>query len=109
MAVTFRTLASVFKLRIGLFCALAAIAGALVNKGALPETAPVVAVAFAVLLSAAAAGAFNHYWERDLDPLMTRTLSNPTKLGRADAEGMGGFVRNVAATVLEIDWAGAPD
>jgi protoheme IX farnesyltransferase len=39
-------------------------------------------VALAVLLAAASAGAFNHYWERDLDQLMARTRRRPFATGR---------------------------
>ncbi len=56
MVATLRVLSSVFKLRIGVFCALAAIAGALATKGVLPDAGQIAAVAMAVLISAAAAG-----------------------------------------------------
>lgn len=82
MVSTIKVLSSVFKLRIGVFCALAAIAGALVTKGAVVAPGPVAAVAMAVLFSAAAAGAFNHYWERDLDHHMVRTRNRPFVTGK---------------------------
>jgi protoheme IX farnesyltransferase len=85
MTVNLKVLASVFKLRIGVFCALAAIAGALVTPGAVPQVSQVAAVAVAVLLSAAAAGAFNHYWERDIDPRMNRTRNRPFVTGQFSA------------------------
>jgi heme o synthase len=81
MVSTLRALGSVFKLRIGVFCALAAIAGALATRGVAPSIGQTAAVAFAVLISAASAGAFNHYWERDLDHRMARTRNRPFVTG----------------------------
>ncbi|CAA7617163.1 Protoheme IX farnesyltransferase 2 [Candidatus Terasakiella magnetica] len=107
MAAQLKMLASVFKLRIGVFCALAAIAGALTTKGILPEPGQVAGVAFAVLLSAAAAGAFNHYWERDLDHRMVRTRTRPFVTGAFQAGlawPVGLFVLLVASIVLAV-WA----
>ncbi|WP_096702138.1 heme o synthase [Magnetospirillum sp. 15-1] len=103
MTANLKVLASVFKLRIGVFCALAAIAGALVTPGAVPATSQVVAVAVAVLLSAAAAGAFNHYWERDIDPMMNRTRNRPFATGQFAAGPLwplGLLALTVAAVAL---------
>lgn len=47
----------------------------------LPDT---VLLALAVLLAASAAGAFNHWFERDIDALMERTRSRPFASGRLD-------------------------
>ncbi|MBI3446220.1 MAG: protoheme IX farnesyltransferase [Magnetospirillum sp.] len=107
MVANLKILASVFKLRIGVFCALAAIAGALVTKNSLPETGPVLAVALAVLLSAAAAGAFNHYWERDLDPKMARTRNRPfvTGLFKAGPAWPIGLLALTAASVALAAYA----
>ncbi len=82
MVATLRVVSSVFKLRIGVFCALAAIAGALATKGEVGDPGQIAAVAMAVLVSAAAAGAFNHYWERDLDQFMVRTRNRPFVTGQ---------------------------
>jgi protoheme IX farnesyltransferase len=84
-AATVRALGSVFKLRIGFFCALAATAGALATRGVTPAPGQTAAVAAAVLVSAASAGAFNHYWERDLDQRMARTRNRPFVTGRFSA------------------------
>jgi heme o synthase len=107
MAANLRILASVFKLRIGVFCALAAMAGALVTKGTHPDAMQVAAVALAVLLSAAAAGAFNHYWERDIDPRMNRTRNRPFATG-AFAAGPAwpiGLLALTMAAVALAAWA----
>lgn len=67
-----RDLLSVFKLRIGLSIMLYALAGMASMPGAGLASWQVVIVAVAVLLSAASAGAFNQYVERDLVVLPTR-------------------------------------
>lgn len=107
MVTTLRALSTVFKLRIGLFCALAAIAGALATKGASPPPGQLAAVALAVLISAASAGAFNHYWERDIDVRMTRTRNRPFVTGRFRAGPIWPAVMGVllAASVALAAWA----
>ena len=71
-----RLLLNLFKLRIGVAIALAAVAGIAVTPGAL-QSWQVVVVTLAVLVSASAAGAFNQYAERDLDARMARTRNRP--------------------------------
>lgn len=71
----------VFKLRIGFAIALSALAGLAVTPGPAPAAWQVAVVALAVLLSAASAGALNHYLERDLDALMARTADRPFVTG----------------------------
>lgn len=75
-----RLLLNLFKLRIGVAIALAAVAGMAVMpaaaRGALQGWQMVV-LALAVLVSSAAAGAFNQYAERDLDARMARTRDRP--------------------------------
>ena len=81
MGATVGRLWSVFKLRIGLAIMFCALAGVAVTPGPLPEAWQVVMLALAVLLSAASAGAFNQYVERDLDAHMTRTRRRPFVTG----------------------------
>jgi protoheme IX farnesyltransferase len=73
---------NLFKLRIGVAIAFAALAGLAVQSG--PALAPwqVLAVTLAVLVSSSAAGAFNQYAERDLDARMKRTRGRPFVTGR---------------------------
>jgi protoheme IX farnesyltransferase len=75
-----RLLLNLFKLRIGVAIALAAVAGIavtpVVTPGALQRW-QVVVLTLAVLVSSAAAGAFNQYVERDLDARMARTRNRP--------------------------------
>jgi len=75
---------NLFKLRIGVAIAFAALAGLAVQSG--PRLAPwqVLAVILAVLVSSSAAGAFNQYAERDLDARMKRTRGRPFVTGRLE-------------------------
>jgi protoheme IX farnesyltransferase len=72
---------NVFKLRIGVVIALTAAAGFAVQPGAGPDPWRVAVLLAAVLVSSAAAGAFNQYWERDLDARMARTRNRPFVAG----------------------------
>ncbi len=76
-----RQLPALFKLRIGLVIALTALAGAAVQPGRGPGAPALAMLFFAVLVASAAAGAFNHWWEADLDARMTRTRSRPFASG----------------------------
>lgn len=71
-----RLLLNLFKLRIGVAIALAAVAGIAVTPGVLLGW-QVAVLTLAVLVSSAAAGAFNQYVERDLDARMARTRNRP--------------------------------
>jgi protoheme IX farnesyltransferase len=82
---TLKLLYAVGKLRIGFAIMLSALAGMAVSPGAVPATWQVVVLALAVLLSSAAAGAYNQYAERELDARMTRTASRPFVTGRFHA------------------------
>lgn len=80
-----KDLYGIFKLRIGFAIALCAVAGVAVTPG--PAVAPldIAILALAVLLSAASAGAFNQFAERDLDARMARTRARPFVTGRYTA------------------------
>jgi protoheme IX farnesyltransferase len=81
-----KLLYSVFKLRIGMAIMLTALAGVAVTPGANPGAWQVLVLALGVLVSSAAAGAFNHYAERDLDARMSRTRGRPFVTGRFSAD-----------------------
>lgn len=85
MPVAVRDIANVLKLRIGMAIALSAIAGMAVTPGPPQSAWRIVALALAVLLSSAAAGAFNQYFETDLDARMPRTRNRPFVSGRFTA------------------------
>jgi protoheme IX farnesyltransferase len=70
-----------FKLRIGLVIGFTALAGLAVTPGTAPSAWRVALLALAVVVSSAAAGAFNQYVERDLDARMARTRRRPFVTG----------------------------
>jgi protoheme IX farnesyltransferase len=93
--------ASLLKLRIGVAIAASAVAGMAAAKGAPVSFGQATAFALAVLGGAGAAGAFNHYYERDLDVHMSRTRQRPFASGRFDANGwwLGSFATLLLASL----------
>ena len=81
MVLLAKNLWSLFKLRISFAIMLCALAGIAVTPGSEITAAQMLALALAVLLSAASAGAFNHFAERDLDARMKRTKNRPFVTG----------------------------
>ena len=81
MVLLAKNLWSLFKLRISFAIMLCALAGIAVTPGSGITAAQMLALALAVLLSAASAGAFNHFAERDLDARMKRTKNRPFVTG----------------------------
>ncbi len=77
-----RALLNLFKLRIGVAIALTAVAGLMVSPGSGLEPWQGVVLTLAVLLSSSAAGAFNQFYEVDLDARMGRTRERPFVTGR---------------------------
>lgn len=74
-------LLNLFKLRIGIAIALAALAGFAAARGPAPEGWRVAVLILAVLAASSAAGAFNQYIERDIDARMARTRARPFVTG----------------------------
>ena len=72
---------SLLKLRIGVAIAASSLAGIAAAEGAMPSFWVTLALATAVIGASGAAGAFNHYYERDLDKLMRRTARRPFASG----------------------------
>lgn len=79
-------LSSVFKARIGYAIVLCAIAGMAIMPGPSLPLTQTITLALAVFLSSCAAGAFNHYAERDLDAMMPRTSNRPFVTGELKAD-----------------------
>ena len=75
-----RLVLNLFKLRIGIVIAITAVAGAAITPGQVPAW-QVWALALAVLVSSASAGAFNQYYEAELDRHMERTCGRPFVTG----------------------------
>jgi protoheme IX farnesyltransferase len=81
MLAAVRMTVSLLKLRIGFAIAASALAGIAAANGPSPSLWQSAGLALAVLGASGAAGAFNHYYERDLDRLMKRTRSRPFASG----------------------------
>src|SRR5260370_29619839 len=81
MLAAIRMTCSLLKLRIGVAVAASALAGMAAAKGPAISVAQALALALAVLGASGAAGAFNHYYQRDLDREMRRTPSRPFASG----------------------------
>ena len=77
----FRAIMGVFKLRIGVVITFTALAGLSVSDGTSLSLAQMITLTLAVLVSSASAGAFNQYYEHDIDPLMSRTRKRPFATG----------------------------
>ena len=74
-------LANLFKLRIGVVMMLTALVAMLVTPGPAPTSLEMAVLCGAILLCAGAAGAFNQYYEVDLDRRMPRTCTRPFVTG----------------------------
>jgi protoheme IX farnesyltransferase len=92
---------SLLKLRIGVAIAASSIAGVAAAAGPAPRWWQTIALAVAVLGASGAAGAFNHYYERDIDRLMGRTRSRPFATGALSASAWWpvGFLILLAASL----------
>jgi protoheme IX farnesyltransferase len=107
------TIAGLFKLRIGLVIGFTALAGLAVTPGAALEGWRVAVLGLAVVMSAAAAGGFNQWYERDLDARMKRTMNRPFVTGelahdrRFPALLAAITVASVAAAAIATNWLAA--
>ncbi len=73
---------NLLKLRIGVIMMLTSLVAMAVTPGQPLDGVQVLVLAFAVLISAGSAGAFNQYYEVDIDSLMRRTKNRPFVTGR---------------------------
>lgn len=74
-------LSSLFKLRIGLVMMLTALVAMLITPGPAASGLEMALLCVAILLCSGAAGAFNQYYEVDLDRRMPRTCTRPFVTG----------------------------
>jgi protoheme IX farnesyltransferase len=111
IAAGIRLAASLFKLRIAVAITLSAMAGLAVMPGGGLPALQLAILALAVMLSAASAGAFNQYVERDIDSRMARTRHRPFVTGRLRAGPLwlGVIVATLAVAVamagFALNWA----
>ncbi|MBL0354532.1 MAG: heme o synthase [Candidatus Dechloromonas phosphoritropha] len=96
-----RAILSLFKLRIGVVITFTALAGLAVSPGASLNWMQLIVLTLSVLISSASAGAFNQYYEHDLDPLMARTRKRPFVTGEIK-HGPVWLVIIAALTVLSV-------
>lgn len=101
MGRTARLIFNVFKLRIGIVIAITALAGIAITPGPQVPLWQVAILGLAVLLSSASAGAFNQYYEVDLDRKMDRTRRRPFATGVLHAH-RGWLTLIVLMTVLPV-------
>jgi len=78
----FKQISDLLKLRIGVIMMLTALVAMIVTPGQALDAVQILVLAFAVLISAGSAGAFNQYFEVDLDSVMKRTRNRPFVTGR---------------------------
>jgi len=110
MLATIRMTVSLLKLRIGVAVAASAAAGIAVTSGPAPAWWQSAGLTLAVLGASGAAGAFNHYYERDLDRLMGRTRARPFASGAFHASAwwpVSFLVLLVLSLVLAVATGGA--
>ena len=77
----FSQISNLLKLRIGVIMMFTALAAMVVTPGQQPDAFQILILAFAVLISAGSAGAFNQYFEVDLDRQVPRTRNRPFVTG----------------------------
>jgi len=101
MLAAVRMTISLLKLRIGVAVAASALAGMAAASGPALAWWQSVGLALAVLGASGAAGAFNQYYERDLDQLMRRTRLRPFASGtfRASPWWLIGFLALLVASL----------
>jgi protoheme IX farnesyltransferase len=92
---------SLLKLRIGVAIAASAVAGMAAAQGPSLSAGHATVFALAVLGGSGAAGAFNHYYERDIDINMKRTRQRPFASGllRANPFWLVSFAALLAASL----------
>lgn len=76
-----RAVLCLFKMRIGVVITFTALAGLAVSPGVDLSLTQLIVLTLSVLVSSASAGAFNQYYEHDVDHLMGRTKSRPFVTG----------------------------
>jgi len=77
----FSQISNLLKMRIGVVMMLTALVAMVITPGPQPSVLEILVLAFAVLISAGSAGAFNQYFEVDIDRRVARTCNRPFVTG----------------------------
>ena len=113
MAATLKLVYETAKVRLGILIMACAFAGIAVSPGEGLSTWQLLVIGVATLVASSAAGAFNQFYERDLDRHMTRTADRPFVTGRFDANGLWltaialSLLVAVVAAALVTNWLAA--
>jgi protoheme IX farnesyltransferase len=102
MTETLKLIYDAAKVRLGFLIAACAVAGVAVSPENTLTPLQISILGLAVLLSSAAAGAFNQLYERDLDGVMTRTQKRHFVTGRLDSRSRAWMVGIVLAIVVSL-------
>lgn len=107
MTETLKLIYDAAKVRLGFLIAACAVAGVAMSPENTLTPVQLAVLGFAVLLSSAAAGAFNQLYERDLDGVMTRTQKRPFVTGqlRADSWWLAGILAALLISLIATAWA----
>jgi protoheme IX farnesyltransferase len=107
MTGTLKLIYGTAKVRLGFLITACALAGVAVADGTRLAPWRLMVLAFATLVASSAAGAFNQFYERDLDANMVRTKDRPFVVGRfkADANWLAGIVIALLFALFAAAWA----
>ena len=81
-----KQLSNLFKLRIGFIMTITAVVALIVTPGQSVPLWQIAVLALTVLMASSSAGAFNQYYERDVDHLMERTKTRPFVTGEFSSD-----------------------
>ena len=113
MTATLKLVYETAKVRLGILIMACALAGIAVSPGETLSGWQLLVIGFATLVAASAAGAFNQFYERDLDARMQRTARRPFVTGRFEANGVWlsaivlALALSVLAAALATNWLAA--
>jgi protoheme IX farnesyltransferase len=113
MTATLKLVYETAKVRLGILIMACAFAGIAVSPGEGLSAWQLLVIGVATLVASTAAGAFNQFYERDLDAKMKRTSSRPFVTGRFDANGVWlssivlALLISVVAAALATNWLAA--
>jgi protoheme IX farnesyltransferase len=113
MTATLKLIYDTAKVRLGLLIMVCALAGIAVSPGEALSAWQILIIGVATLVASSAAGAFNQFYERDLDAKMKRTANRPFVTGRFAANGIWltsivlALLISVVAAALASNWLAA--